>query len=115
MTCLGSLRCKVACHRPTHGPLDPAPQSRYSELLRQHTSPGIIADTFPCQNPFNASISSLYYTLARVALARDTVASHITHTRPNLNLTFPRIAYLPTYKPLGANPRNLLGSNHRWY
>ena len=42
--------------------------------LRQHTSPGDML-TFPCQNPLNASISSLYYTLATVALARDTIAS----------------------------------------
>jgi hypothetical protein len=46
--------------------------------LRQHTSPGDIK-TFPCQTPLNASISSLYYTLATVALAHDAVDSHTTH------------------------------------
>ena len=75
------VRSKVTSHRPIHGPPAFAPQSHYTSTRAQGT-----LQTIPCQNPLNASISSLYYTLATVALACDTVASHTTHTRTHLNI-----------------------------
>jgi hypothetical protein len=76
-----SGQCRSALHP------NPPPVTRYCRQNRthfKHQRTGNI-QTSLCQNT-HASISSLYYTLATVAFARDTVASHTTHTITHLDV-----------------------------
>jgi len=73
----------MASYLPTHGPLGPISRDRHASNACQkaYRPPSVTTR-------INKSISSLYCTLATVAFARDTVASHTAHTLHSL-LTFP--------------------------